>query len=261
MASINNAPRMDVDAVAAGPDASWSDLYRMGAISAGMCVVLYLVALVVVVATPAPPTEGGAATLLYIAAHRSLYILEQVLWLAPSFFAMLVFLALYPALKGLNKSYAAIGAVVGIAAWAISLAYPATGGGAPALVYLSDRYTEAASAAQHAAFASAAEALIAQNTIPTAIGVVQTIAVLLVSLLMLEGVFRRSVAYLGIATGAIGIVSESLRPILGGAYAIYGVLILLWFATMAWELDRLSRQSNRRLLAAERLGETSYDTR
>jgi hypothetical protein len=229
-----------------GADPSWKDLYRAGAISAAVCAVLYVAALVVVMVTPMPPTSGGAATLGYIAAHRSVYILEQVLWLAPSLFAIIVFLALYPALKHLNKSYAAIGTVVGVASWAISLAYPATGGGAPALVYLSDQYTAVTTAAEHAGLAAAAEALIAQNTIPTASGVGAALGVLLVSLLMVKGVFHKGTAYLGIATGAIGIVSEALKPVLGWAYALYGVLILLWFAAMAWELYRLSRRSQTR---------------
>src|SRR5579863_5408180 len=106
-----STPTQLADDVPTFPDTAWNDLYRAGAISAGVCVVLYLVALVVVVVTPAPPAEGGAATLQYIAVHRSLYIVEQVLWLAPSLFAIVVFLALYPALKEVNKSYAAIGVV------------------------------------------------------------------------------------------------------------------------------------------------------
>lgn len=224
-------------------DSSWKDLYRAGAFSAAVCIVFYIAALVVYAATPAPPISGGAATLQYIAVHRSVYILEQVLWLAPSLFAMVVFLALYPALKHLNKSFAAIGAVVGIISWALSLGYPATGGGSPALVYLSDRYMTAATAAQHAAFASSAEAFIAQNTVPTAIGIMQTVGILLVSLVMVRGVFHKGVAYLGIATGAIGTVSEALKPVLGWGYAVYGILILVWFAAVGWEFYRLSRKS------------------
>lgn len=261
MASTEAPLRREVGEVPAESDASWNDLYRAGAISAAACVAFYLVALVVVVATPAPPTSGGAATLQYISAHRSLHILEQVLWLAPSLFAIVVFLALYPALTAVNKSYAAIASVVGVAAWAISIAYPATGGGAPALVYLSDRYAAAVSVAERTAFVAAAEGFIAQNTIPMAIGVMQTIGVLLVSLLMVRSTFPRGVAYLGIATGAIGILSESLRPVLGGAYAIYGLLILLWFAAMAWQLGALGRRSRDDIPVTDRRGDTGHGTR
>ncbi|HET9222802.1 MAG TPA: hypothetical protein VFO07_09880 [Roseiflexaceae bacterium] len=183
----------------------------------------------------------GAETLLYIASHRSLYILKQILWLSPSVLAMVVFLALYPALKHVNKSYAAIGAVLGISAWALSLAWPTTGEGAPTLVYLSDRYVAAATDAERTAFATAAEVLIATEAIPAAIGVLQTIGILVISLVMVRGGFPKSVAYLGVATGAIGIVSEALISILGIAYAIYGVLVMLWFLVIGWQLYRLGR--------------------
>ena len=225
----------------AGPDPAWRGLYRAGAIAALVALVAYLVALVLDFAVPAAPTSGGAAMLQYIADHRFVYITGQVLWLAPSVLLMVVFLALYVALKDLDRSYAAIGGVLSVASWAITLAYPATGGGAPALVYLSDQYLAATSDAQRAAFAAAAEGFIAQNTIPTPIGVLETIGILILSLVMLKGVFRRWVAYLGIATGAVGIVCEALKPVLGMGYIAYGLLLFVWLVAIGWELYRLAR--------------------
>ena len=111
------------DKATPGPDPSWSDLYRAGGIAGLLAALMYIVATILIFTTPSVPTAGGAETLVYVAAHRSLYILKQILWLAPSVLAMVVFLALYPALKHLNKSYAAIGAVLGISAWALSLAH------------------------------------------------------------------------------------------------------------------------------------------
>jgi len=43
-----------------------------------------------------------------------------------------------------------------------------------------------------------------------------------------------------VATGAIGVVCEALRPWLGGAYAVYGVLLFFWLIWMAWSLWRLA---------------------
>ncbi len=229
-------------AVETGPDLSWRDLYRAGGVAALLSTLVYVVALAVDFTVPPAPTSGGAATLEYIAAHRSVYILEQVLWLAPSVLLMIVFLALYMALKQLNKSYAAIGAVLGIASWALTPVYPATGGGAPALVYLSDQYVAAVDATQRAAFVAAAEGFIAQNTIPTAVGILEPIGILIVSLVMVKGAFHRSVVYLGIATGALGIVSEALRPVLGLGYMVYGLLLFVWFIAIGWTLYRLARE-------------------
>jgi hypothetical protein len=232
-----------------GPDPSWRSLYRIGGICAILAGVLYIAALVLDFIVPPAPLSDGAATLQYIASHRSFYILEQTLWLAPSVLLMVAFLALPVALKYLNKSYAAIGALIGIASWALSLAWPTTGGGGHALVYLSDHYMAATSAAQRAAFAAAAEGFLAQNTIPTIIGILQPVGILILSLVMLKGVFHKSVASLGIVTGILGIVSETLRPIMGISYAVYGVLLILWFLVIGWNLFRLASsksQSRRR---------------
>lgn len=237
--TVARSPRETVST----PDHSWRGLYRAGGVCALLAGILYIVALVLDFIMPPAPTAGGAATLQYIASNRSLYILGQTLWLAPSVLLMVVFLALPVALKQLNKSYAAIGALIGTASWALTLAWPTTGGGGHALVYLSDQFIAATSAAQRAAFAAAAEGFIAQNTIPTIIGILEPIGILILSLLMLKGVFHKSVAYFGVVTGALGIVSETLRPILGVGYALYGVLLIAWFLVIGWNLFRLGASS------------------
>src|SRR6266704_623995 len=106
----------------AAPDPSWRGLYKVGGVSGVLVGVLYIVATVLVFIMPQPPISGGAATLQYIASNRSGYILELVLYVGPSVLVMVVFLALYMALKHLNKSYAALGAIVGIASEVIALA-------------------------------------------------------------------------------------------------------------------------------------------
>lgn len=221
------------------PDLSWRGLYRVGGVCALLAGALYIAALVLDFIIPPAPAAGGVATLQYIASNRSLYILGQTLWLVPSVLLMVVFLALPIALKHLNKSYAAIGALIGIASWALTLAWPTTGGGGHVLVYLSDQFIAATSAAQRATFAAAAEGFIAQNTIPTIIGILEPMGILILSLLMLKGVFHKGVAYFGIVTGILGIVSEALRPILGVGYALYGVLLIVWFLVIGWNLFRL----------------------
>ena len=105
----------------AGPDPSWRGLYKAGAISAVLYVVLNLGALVLLIITPPAPSSGGAAILQYIASHMSAYLLELVLFVAPCVFAMVVFLALYMTLRHLNKSFAAIAALVAIASQVVGL--------------------------------------------------------------------------------------------------------------------------------------------
>lgn len=232
--------RRSAGAAEVAPDPSWKDLYRAGGISALLFVVPILVAIVLIVIAPPPLSADGATTLRYIASQKILYTIEQVLWVAPCVFAAIVFLALFPALKHLNKSYAALGALIGFASWVVGLAIPTTGGGAPVLVYLSDQYMTAATAAQHTAFATAAEVFIAGNNITYAIGILAPVGMLIISLVMLKGVFPRGVAYLGIVTGALGIVSEALRPLIGPGYIVYGLLLPAWFLVVGWKLYRLS---------------------
>ena len=223
------------------PDPSWKTLYFAGGICAFGATLAYVIALLINFSVETAPKSGGAATLQYIANHRAVYILQQILWLGPSIVLVVTFLSLWPVLKELDKSIGAIGIVLSIVGWGVTLAYPATGGGAPALVYLSDQYVAATTDAQRAAFASAAEGFIAQNDIANMIGVLEAAAILIVSLVLLGGIVHRGVAYLGITTGAAGVVCEALRPLLGMGYAVYGLLLFVWIFAIGWELIRISR--------------------
>lgn len=221
-------------------DPSWQLLVRIGGVAALVVAAVWIVATILVFVTT-PPTSGGAATLEYIAAHRSLYILKQVLWLAPLGLTAVTFLAFYPVLERFNRSLALLSVVLGVMAWGISLAWPTTGEGAPALVVLSDQYVAASTPAQQGPFVAAADSLIATNATPAAPGILETISILVVSLAMLSGGVPRGVAYLGIVTGTLGAVGEALRTVLGSAYAVYGVLLLVWLVAVGWALLRAAR--------------------
>ena len=218
----------------------WGALYRAGAVSAAVAVVLYLAALVMVVVTEAPPESGGTDLLEYVGAHRTGYIVRQLLWTVPNLFLLVVFLALAVALCGHGRSLAAVAGLVAVTSWAVPFAWPTTGDGSLAMVLLSDRYADAASAAERASYVAGAEVMDALNDVPAVIGVLQTLGVLLVALLMLRGTFTRGLAWLGVVTGVVGIASEVLRPVLGGAYAVYGVLLFVWLGWVAVALWRLA---------------------
>jgi hypothetical protein len=164
---------------------TWGPLYRVGAVSAGLAVIAYVAALIIVAATSAPPTSGGASMLEFIDTHRTIYIVRQLLWLAPSLFLMVVFLALAVALLPQGKSLAAVGGLIAITSWAVSFAWPTTGDGSLAMVVLSDKYADAGTMGERAPFAAGAEVLIALNDVPAVIGVLQTLGILLISMLML----------------------------------------------------------------------------
>jgi hypothetical protein len=96
----------------------------------------------------------------------------------------------------------------------------------------------ASTAAQHVALATAAESLIAVTNAVASCGILTALGILILSLVMLKGVFNKGVAYLGIITGVLGIFSEALRPILSAPFILFGVLLPTWFLAVGWKLYR-----------------------
>jgi ABC-type Fe3+ transport system permease subunit len=80
------------------PDLSWSPLYRAGAICAGITVVMYLAALALYGVAVTPTDSNGQEMLEFIVDNCSVYILKQTLWVLPSAFLIVTFLALAVAL-------------------------------------------------------------------------------------------------------------------------------------------------------------------
>ena len=221
-------------------DPTWNRLYRVGGIAAVLYVVMIIVPLVLLTAAPQPPLTGGAAVLEYIAAHKAIYLVELISFVGLSLPALVVFLALFVALQGVNKSYAALGALIGIASEIIALAYSSS---PPSLhvglLSLSDQYIAATTTAQRFALANAAESLLAIANAVNAAGILTALGMLILSLVMLQGVFPRWIAYLGVLTGTLGILSEALRDVIGPAYLLYGLLLPIWFLVIGWTLYQL----------------------
>lgn len=160
--------------------------------------------------------------------------------LESSILAIITFIALFIALKNLNKSYAAIGALIGVIANILFMAYyPVLLG----MVYLSDQFIGAAEE-QQKVLSTAAEALIAQNNAFNPIyESLMGIGVLILSLVMLKGrVFRKSIAYIGIATCVAALTALALFPLVGLTYFWWWVLFAVWFIALGWRLINLGRK-------------------
>lgn len=233
-----HAPRAPVPA-----DPSWATLYRLGGISAVLYVVLVLVPVVLVFAAPVPPTDGREL-LLYIAAHKGVYLTELICFVGLSVPALVVFAAVTAALKDVNKSIAVIGGLFGIASETIALAL----GSSPqslhgGLVVLSSSFSAATTEAQRTSLASAADALIAATNAVSWAGILTAAAILILSAVMGRSDFGRVVAAFGVVTGAVGIASEAFRPVVGAAYLVYGLLLPAWFALVGWKLLVIRRKA------------------
>ncbi len=225
------------------PDSSWGLLFMAGGWSAVLYVLLVLVPIALVFLAPVAPTEG-AALLEYIAAHKGVYLTELGCFVGLAVPALVVFSAVAVALKDLNQSIAAIGGLFGIASEVIALAL----GSSPqslhgGLVVLSNIYVTAGGDADRTRLVSAAEALIAATNAVSWAGILTAAAILLLSSIMRRTSFFGPVlGGIGIVTGAVGVVSEALRPVIGPAYLLYGLLLPTWFALVAWKLLHLDRE-------------------
>ena len=223
-------------------DASWRGLYLAG----GICAILYvllslIIPTVMVLTTGYDFSMDGAVFLEAVAAHPTWWLVLQTLVIGTSILAIVVFVALFLSMKHLDKSIAALGSMIAIVIEILFLAYyPVLLG----IVYLSEEYTQA-DAALRDVYISAAEALIAQNNAfnPLYESLLAT-GILLLSLVMLKGVFNRGIAYLGIVTAPVAFVSLALWPIIGVAYFWWWSLFVLWFLAIGWTLIRLGREKH-----------------
>lgn len=224
---------------AAGIDQGWRTLYRAGGLAAGLYVALVLVPVVLIYVAPLPPTQG-AALLQYIAAHRVVYLIELGCFVGLAVPALIVFTALTVALWPLGKGLALIGGLLGVASEVIALAL----GSSPqslhgGLVVLSNAFASADNEDRRAALVSAADALIAATNAVSWAGILTAGGILVLSLAMRKGTFGIILATFGIVTGVAGIVCETLRPMIGGAYLVYGMLLPMWFGLVGWRLHLL----------------------
>ena len=225
----------------ARPDRSWRGLYRAGGVSALLFVLMVLVPVALVFLAPLPPTEG-AALLAYIAENKAVYVTQLVCFVGLAVPALIVFAAVAVSLKDVDKSMALSGGLLGVSSEVIALAM----GSSPqslhgGLVLLSDSYTAAGTPVERAGLANAADALIAATNAVSWAGILTAAGILVLSLVMRRGPFSRATALLGVLAGAIGIVSEAFRPMIGSAYTLYGLMLPVWFAMVGWRLLQFGR--------------------
>jgi Domain of unknown function (DUF4386) len=220
----------------------WKPFFGWAGAASVLFVLLLIAALVLDFLAP-PPVHGGAETLEFIAANKGNYIAEQILWILPNVLPVLVFTALFVALAPTQKSLALIAFIFGALPWALILAVPVSSRGSLNLIYLSDRYMEAGTEEERRTFATAAEAMIAENNTPAIVGTLSAFGILLMAAAMSRGprgLFPRWLGWLGVATGTLGVASEILRHAAPEFYWGYGILLWVWFIATGIALIRLS---------------------
>jgi hypothetical protein len=222
---------------AADPD--WKLLYKMAGVSAlAYIVIAVLFPFALVFFANYDFALEGRALLELISEQRLWWILVQAPVMGANVLMMVFFLALYPALRDVNRSLAATGAMFGISAQVLFIAYfPVVNG----LAYMGDRFAEAATEERRAALAAGAEALVAQNNAYGPSELVLAIGVLLIALVMFKGVFPKWMGWLGLISALAAPIMAALEPWLGVVYLWWWLPLCIWYLAVGWRLWQLGR--------------------
>jgi len=223
-------------------DGKW--LYRVGGISALVFGLAYIIIIGLYVPIGAPP-GGAEAKLAYLAANTAVWWGILGLSVLTDFLLVPVALALYRTLKGINRNAMLLAtACMGLF---IVLDLALTWTNYAALIPLSGAYAVAVNDAQRAVFVTAAiypsavlesSLLFVYNTLTLSVGI------LITALVMLQGIFSKGTAYLGLATGILGIVAvvgSFFTSSLGVTIILASLLTTAWVLFVGYKLYRLDR--------------------
>jgi hypothetical protein len=221
------------------PDGRW--LYRVGGISALLLGVAYIIIFPLYAHAGAPPGgSDGETWLKYLAGRTTVWWAILALSVLTDFLFVPVGLSLYLALKGLNRNAMLLAtAFVGLF---VVLDLAITWSHYASLLTLAANYAAAANDLQRATYvaaASYASAMLASRLLVVYAIVVLSFAILMIGVVMLKGVFSKTTAYLGVATGILGIVSFGG---FGVTIIMNAVFATVWLMFVGFRLYRLARQ-------------------
>jgi hypothetical protein len=224
----------------ADPDGRSS--YRMGGVSAVILGIAYLIIFPLYAYVGAPPS-GGEAWLEYGAGKTTVWWAILGLSVLTDFLLAPVALALYLSLKAVDRNVMLLAtALVGLF---IVLDLAVTWPNIAVLITASDDFAAATTDAQRAANIGAATyaSAVLRSTLEGVYSIVSlSVGILLVGLVMLRGTFSKTAAYLGLATGILGIVSVAgglLVKELGTTIILASALTTAWLVAVGYRLLRL----------------------
>jgi hypothetical protein len=211
------------------PDGKW--LYRVGGLSALALGIGYIVIMILYIPLGAPP-NGAEARLTYLAGNTSAWWAILILSVLTDFLFVPLMFALYVALKGINRNLMLMAtAFVGLF---VVLDLALTWTNYASLITLSNDYVAATTDAQRAVIIAAAtypSLALEYIFLGVYIILIPAIGILITGIVMLEGNFSKSSAYVGLATGifgTIGVVGPFFVNFLGIAIILASILTTIW---------------------------------
>jgi len=221
------------------PDPAHAGLLRAGGVSALLLGAGYLIIFPLYASVGAPPSGGGELWLRYLNGKTRTW--WAILWLSvvTDLLYIPVGLALFAALKRVNKSAMLLATSLMLLFVALDLSV--TWSHYASLLTLSERNAAAAPGVERASVVAAAEyaaaVLGSRLLIVYAIGILSS-SILLAGVVMLRSVFNRASAYLALATGALGIASLGGWGVTIILNAVCATLWLLFVGARLWRLGR-----------------------
>lgn len=206
-------------------------LYRVGGLCALALGAAYVVTLALYAVVGAPPS-GGEAWLEYAAGKTAAWWAILGLSVLTDFLFLPVALALYLALRGVDRNAMLLAtAFIGLF---VVLDLAITWPNYAALIALGSTY----------AAASYASAVLTSTLAGVYNIVTLSVGILIVGVVMLKGPFGKGAAYVGVATGVLGVVSVAgplLVSALGVAIIVASALTTLWLCLVGYRLYRLGQ--------------------
>jgi hypothetical protein len=248
-ATLVDTHKNTAEPVASQVDPSWKGVYRVGGICLLLAGLIYLTQVILGLLLGAAPADSQQF-LQALATHPSLAQVSYGLWSLADFLLVPAVLALYLALKRIGKNPMLV--ATGVMAVFIVLDLAITDATSLTLVTLTQHAATATSAAARAAYLAAANYGLA--TLPLAnfySWVVPSVGILIISIVMLKGVFGKLTASVGIVAGIVGIVAGFyvIVPALVGVTLLAGLTLGLWCVLAGRRLYQLGKPQSRGVTA------------
>ncbi|MFB3888482.1 MAG: hypothetical protein ACE14S_03260 [Candidatus Bathyarchaeia archaeon] len=217
----------------------WRSLYKIStAFALTMVVIIFPIQIIAFSMAPLPTTAAGWFTLLQNNSLLGLLDLD-VLIVVDQALLIPITIALYIALRRVNKPYMALATISGIVGAVI---YSATNN-AFSMLYLSNQHAAATTDAQRAVFLAAGETAIATSlgTGWYVYNILGSLALLIPAVVMLRSnIFSKATAYTGIVAGTTGLAF--FVPTAGIAFLFVSAFALqVWFVLIARKLYHLGK--------------------
>jgi hypothetical protein len=229
-------------------DSRWKWLYKIGAAAALLFVVFLPIQILVFFVSPPPDSILGWFALFQNSRLVGLLDLDLLL-MVDQVLTMLIFLALYVALRETSESFMAVGLVLGLASTVLFIA----SNPAFAMLSLSDQYAAATTDAQRAALLAAGQATMTmwQGSAFQASYFLGSIAPIIFSAVMLRtSLFSKATAYFGILANVIAL--GLYVPVIGTYISIFSVVFLwVWCILLGLRFFSLGRPVAGHLQPAE----------